>query len=218
MQHIIGTIQLDLANKLFEWTRFTIEEVDCDEYTSEISQSGNVTSLPADISVTNDRIFDGTLTIKKEIAEDVPVDEEFEIKIKLIDGAIDLPTEYEYTESKEGTLVFEDGVATITLKADESITIVGLPLNAKYKIEEESDEYDASYDSQEGTITEETSVTITNSVKQEEETVDEEIVEKVKEEDPTDPAVPHTGDSIIMFAAIGLLGALFVITIKKKMK
>ena len=183
--------EIDFANKLYNWTRVTVEEVDCDDYTNQVTPSEIINNLPATVIVTNERKFTGSLTIKKEITEDVPEDEEFTFKIKLTDGATDLPTEYEFTGSKEGTLQFEDGIATITLKGGESITISGLPLKCTYEVQEEGDNYKITKENATGKLEEETIVTITNSKKEEPQ---EETEEPEDPEDPDDPEEPVKQD------------------------
>lgn len=226
----LENVDIDFANKLYSLTKFEIEEVDCDDYTFPIRFPVNFTSLPVNFYIPNSRKFTGTLTIKKEITEGVPEDEEFTMKIKLTDGATDLPTEYEYTGSKEGTLVFEDGVATITLKANESITITGLPMGAVYEITEESDEYEVTYDRNVEEIKEETSVTVTNSVKTEDpvepeepekETPTEESQEEKNEEvveEKKEISDPRTGDNIVISTAIGIISFISILAIAQKVK
>lgn len=177
----LETIDIDFANKLYSLTKFEIEEVDCDEYKLPWTGSAKISSLPANIYIPNTRKFTGNLTIKKEITDDVPEDEEFTFKIKLTDGATDLPTEYEFTGSKEGTLQFEDGIATITLKGGESITISGLPLKCTYEVQEEGDNYKITKENATGKVEEETIVTITNSKKEEPQEETEEL------DDPKEP-------------------------------
>lgn len=181
------TYEADFANKFLKDTHYKVEEVDSNEYeiVSENSEGISLDENVTSVVFTNTRKFIGNLTIKKEITEDVPEDEEFTFKIKLTDGATNLPTEYEYTGSKEGTLQFEDGIATITLKGGESITISGLPLKCTYEVQEEGDNYKITKENATGKVEEETIVTVTNSKKDE---------PQEETEDPDDPKEPVKQD------------------------
>ena len=67
--------------------------------------------------------------------------------------------------TEEGSITFTNGKAAITLRGGSTVTINGIPLNYSYKVTEadySEEGYTTSYQNREGTITEETAVTITN--------------------------------------------------------
>ena len=228
------TYEADFANKFLKDTRYKIEEVDSDEY-EIVSENTEGTSLEENVTnakFTNTRKFTGNLTIKKEITEDVPENEEFTFKIILTEGATDIPTEYEYTGSKEGILQFTDGIATITLKGGENITISGLPLKCTYEVQEEGEKYKVAEENATGKVEEETIVTFTNSKKEEKQedqssnNKEEDSKEDSKEdsrEDVQDEAEeeestfenPKTFDNIHIIALIALCNILVLIGITK---
>lgn len=226
------TYEADFANKFLKDTRYSIEEVDSDEYevVSENTEGTSLEESVTNVKFTNTRKFTGNLTIKKEITEDVPENEEFTFKIILTDGATDIPTEYEYTGSKEGTLQFTDGIATITLKGGESITISGLPLKCTYEVQEEGDKYKVAEENAAGEVEEETVVVFTNSKKEEkeekqedkssnnEEDLKEDSKDDVQEETEEEESTfenPETFDNIHIIALIALCTMLVLIGITK---
>ncbi len=94
----------------------------------------------------------GNLTVEKEIAGNgQETGKEFSIQVTLKrDGgtAADITGEY-------GELIFINGVATVTLKAGQSITATGLPAGISYTVEETAesqDGYTVTYTNQAGTI------------------------------------------------------------------
>ena len=63
---------------------------------------------------------------------------------------------------------FTDGKATVSLKDNETIKIVGIPAQATYEVQETSDSskgYDVQYDQKTGTMNRDQSVTVTNTAK-----------------------------------------------------
>lgn len=63
---------------------------------------------------------------------------------------------------------FTDGKATVSLKDNETIKIVGIPAQATYEVQETSDSskgYDVQYDQKTGTMDGDQSVTVTNTAK-----------------------------------------------------
>ena len=63
---------------------------------------------------------------------------------------------------------FTDGKATVSLKDNEAIKIVGIPAQATYEVQETSDSskgYDVQYNQKTGTMNRDQSVTVTNTAK-----------------------------------------------------
>ena len=157
-------------NSFLAGTEFEIEELENDNYNKDVSVVTKNAHI-FEVNITNTRKFTGKLTINKKITnEQEDSDKEFKFKIKLTDAATDLPKEYNYTGTKEGTLEFDDNFeATITLKGKDSITIEGLPVGAKYEVVEEDykpNGYITAVENAEGNITEDgETATFTNTKK-----------------------------------------------------
>ena len=144
---------------------FEFEEVDedCNCRTVVYINSREPSYVMLNVRLLNERKFNGQLTIKKTVSgEGADLDKEFTFKIKLEDGATDIPKMYSYTGSKEGSLEFDDNwEAEITLKDGEKITLNRLPVGAKYTITEESykaEGYASVAENSEGKVSEEETV------------------------------------------------------------
>lgn len=107
----------------------------------------------------------GNLTVKKEVAgTDQETDMEFSIQVTLKkddETVADITGEY-------GEMTFTNGVATVALKAGQSITATGLPTDITYEVEETAesrDGYKVTYTNQTGKIEKNTTVvaTVTNT-------------------------------------------------------
>ena len=79
-------------------------------------------------------------TVKGNIAD---INKNFNFTINVQDNEVGINTTHTYTGSKTGTLVFNNGNATFTLKHNESIYIY-LPYGASYTITQDSDGYTLS--------------------------------------------------------------------------
>lgn len=91
----------------------------------------------------------------------------FDIDITLKDKNGDSVSGEFDTEGGE-KIHFTDGKATVSLKDNETIKIVGIPAQATYEVQETSDSskgYDVQYDQNTGTMDRDKSVTVTNTAK-----------------------------------------------------
>ena len=154
-------------------SKFEIEEVEADNYIQEQDiKEKTVYEKNIIYTITNTRKFTGKLTINKIVKNNKEDSaKEFKFKIKLTDSSENLPKEYNYTGSKEGTIQFDDNFeAEITLKHEDNITIEGLPVGAQYIITEDDykkDGYVTVSEKQKGTISEEGAIaTFTNIPKE----------------------------------------------------
>lgn len=94
--------------------------------------SGTVT-----VRVVNDRT--GNLKISKTVGgENPPDDAEFTFTVNVTDGTTPLSGTFNTKSGtvSDGTITFTDGEAKVTLKHNESLTILGLPYNADYTVTE----------------------------------------------------------------------------------
>ena len=91
----------------------------------------------------------------------------FDIDITLKDKNGDsVSGEFDTEDGKK--ISFTDGKATVSLKDNETIKIVGIPAQATYEVQETSDSskgYDVQYDQKTGTMDRDKSVTVTNTAK-----------------------------------------------------
>lgn len=207
-------------------TKFDITEED-GEYNLEIDSPNAFRYI-----VTNIRNFNGKLKLSKIVeGEDPSIDKEFSFKIKLEDGAQDLPKIYNISGAKQGTIEFDDNFeAEVKLKAGEFIDIKDLPVGAKYTITEnvdESDDYTTTVENGNGIISENTEAIFTNKIEtvveptKEPEEVKEEIeaiiedIPEVEEKEEIEPV--QTGDvSVIIFAIISISTVIFAATFAVK--
>lgn len=96
--------------------------------------SGTVT-----VRVANDRI--GSLKISKEVTgENVPANQSFTFSVRVTDEDAAISGTYETVDGndKPGTINFNNGTATVTLKDGENLTILGLPAGAQFTVTETS--------------------------------------------------------------------------------
>ncbi len=94
--------------------------------------SGSVT-----VRVSNDKT--GNLKISKTVTgEGAPVKQEFTFTIKVTDEGTPISGTYETLDANKtrGRITFTNGQATVTLKAEEEMTILALPYKAEYEVEE----------------------------------------------------------------------------------
>lgn len=94
--------------------------------------SGTVT-----VRVVNDRT--GNLKISKTVGgENPPDDAKFTFTVNVTDGTTPLSGTFNTKSGtvSDGTITFTDGEAKVTLKHNESLTILGLPYNADYTVTE----------------------------------------------------------------------------------
>ena len=106
----------------------------------------------------------GNLTVKKEVTgSNQETNKEFYIQITLTSDDPDA----EKISGEYGEMKFKNGVATVTLKAGQSVTATGLPMDITYEVEETAesrDGYKVTYTNQTGTIKNTTVVaTVTNT-------------------------------------------------------
>ena len=91
----------------------------------------------------------------------------FDIDITLKDkNGENVSGEFDTEDDKK--ISFTDGKATVSLKDNEAIKIVGIPAQATYEVQETSDSskgYDVQYDQKTGTMNRDQSVTVTNTAK-----------------------------------------------------
>lgn len=125
---------------------YTVTEVRKDSiqeegYTLSVTGEGTVTvnagSADASVIITNtyNEPRTGSLFIKKTVGGSGDKEKGFHFTVSLKDeNGNALPGSYSYSGSKEGTVI--DG-ATVILRHDQSVTIVGLPENARYKVVEQ---------------------------------------------------------------------------------
>ncbi len=119
----------------------------------------------------------GQLTIEKKLSGSMASKTDtFDVEIDLKDSAgnavnqtFDILNTWTSDDgtvgTEEGSITFTNGKAAITLRGGSTVTINGIPLNYSYKVTEadySEEGYTTSYQNREGTITEETAVTITN--------------------------------------------------------
>ena len=81
-----------------------------------------------------------TETVKGTMAE---TNKEFDFTINVTNGGVGIDSTHAYTGTKSGNLVFNNGVATFTLKHADSITTY-LPYGVSYTITQDSDGYTLS--------------------------------------------------------------------------
>lgn len=94
--------------------------------------SGTVT-----VRVANERT--GNLKIRKQVDGDgAPIDQEFTFKISVEDDGTPISGEYQVLkqDGTKGSISFDKGEATAKLKRDESLTILALPTDASFSVEE----------------------------------------------------------------------------------
>lgn len=125
---------------------YTVTEVRKDSiqeegYTLSVTGEGTVTvnagSAGASVIITNtyNEPKTGSLLIKKTVGGSGDKEKEFHFTVSLKDeNGNALPGKYSYSGSYEGTMI--DG-ATVVLRHDQSVTVVGLPENAQYKVVEQ---------------------------------------------------------------------------------
>lgn len=91
----------------------------------------------------------------------------FDINITLKDkNGENVSGEFDTEDGKK--ISFTNGKATVSLKDNETIKIVGIPAQATYEVQETSDSskgYDVQYDQKTGTMDRDQSVTVTNTAK-----------------------------------------------------
>lgn len=95
--------------------------------------SGTVT-----VRVVNERT--GNLKISKLVSGDnAPAGQEFTFQVTVTDGDVPVSGTYSTkTAAGEGSITFVNGTATVKLMDNQSLTILGLPTNATYTVEETS--------------------------------------------------------------------------------
>lgn len=94
--------------------------------------SGTVT-----VRVSNDKT--GNLKIGKTVTgEGAPSSQSFTFQVTVTDGETPISGTYDTVDQSgsRGKVKFENGIATVTLKNGESLTILALPTGAKYTVEE----------------------------------------------------------------------------------
>ncbi len=101
----------------------------------------------------------GSLTVRKEITgSGQEPDRKFSIQVTLKSENGDAIT------GEYGEMTFKNGVATVELKAGQSVTATGLPVGASYTVQETPESqngYHAIYTNQSGAIVKDTTVTAT---------------------------------------------------------
>ena len=164
---ITETADTDLINQInFDETLY-VAEVTVSKAEDGTLQAALTNLWKDGIALTDDTLqvsFTNTLfrdlTIKKELSG-VSNEQVFSFDIEISNG--DVPLSGTYQAMKVGTetsVSFNNGKATITLKADESITIYGLPSGATWTVKETtSDGYHVSWQINEGEATSSTSAT-----------------------------------------------------------
>ena len=123
------------------WSKLLIRQ--CADHKSN---SGNYTNL-GDRDITN--LFSGTVTVRVEndrtgnlkiskmvTAENnnAPDDDEFSFTVTVAGASGTYKTVDQ--DSSKGTITFTEGSATVTLRADQNLTILGLPTGATYEVVE----------------------------------------------------------------------------------
>ena len=129
-------------------------------YTAKITntlRSGNLqitkTGAGDDLKDTDEFTFEITLTAGGDVKDDSFLNETYKAARSAAGS-----------EDREETVTFKDGVATVTLKYDETLTIMGLPEGVKYTIKEVVDgDSDRKPD---GTVSFETEGTIVGGITQ----------------------------------------------------
>ena len=143
-------------------TIYTIEEADysADDFvlSEKTNDSGAIVSGGVESQFTNAKESKAALTISKTVfGNTASKDKEFNFTITLKDKQnANVNGEFNYTGTKQGTLTFEDGVATISLAHNDSITIADLPVGGKYTIAEDdytADGYSVVHTNATGTLT-----------------------------------------------------------------
>lgn len=134
----------DLEPGEYTVTEINKESIQEEGYTLSVTGEGTVTVNASSgnepgalITITNtyNAPKTGSLFIKKTVGGSGDKEKEFHFMVSLKDeNGNALPGSYSYSGSKEGTIT--DG-ATIVLRHDQSVTIVGLPENARYKVVEQ---------------------------------------------------------------------------------
>lgn len=124
---------------------YTVTEIKKDSvqeegYVLSVTGEGNVTvkaGFAGEMTITNtyNASKTGSLLIKKTVGGSGDKEKQFHFTISLKDeNGNALPGKYSYSGSYEGTMI--DG-ATVVLRHDQSVTVVGLPENAQYKVVEQ---------------------------------------------------------------------------------
>ena len=185
-------------------TILNVEELDSNEYNIDYYSNESLGGTDS-IYVVNQRKFNGSLTLSKQIVGDIPADKEFTFKIYLNryfnnDSKYDIPTSYDAVLNGENvTLDFENRYLTVKLKGGDSIVINGLPLNADYEVVEEENEYVSTSDNSKGKVSEDTRVQFVNS---------NEVI-----------SAPNTGDNFakyIVLCCLSLVLSFVVYKVSKK--
>ena len=111
---------------------YTITEAEVEgfELTSKTGDTGTISTTKSEASFTNTRET-GSLKLSKELISErtADADQVFTFTVTLTGAAI---------SGTYGGMVFENGVATVTLKGGENATATGLPTDATYTITEAS--------------------------------------------------------------------------------
>ena len=112
---------------------YTVEETSPgEEYTVTYEGESGTLEADAEVTITNTRKL-GKVTVTKKVESTTATDHEKEFEFTITLGDTTVNGTFDGVE-------FKDGVATITLKDGESITITGLPLGVTYTVEETADE------------------------------------------------------------------------------
>ena len=126
----------------------TIKEIKVDgyeymgEYESDTSIDGSSNRVVT-ITLTNKKLPTGNLTVSKDVnGNKGDTNKDFHFTVKLSDSSIN---------GTYGDMIFKDGVATFTLKDNESITATSLPTGITYEIIEQEANQDGYITTSTGT-------------------------------------------------------------------
>jgi hypothetical protein len=144
-------------------------EIDNDQYVvSYTKRTGDIIASTEEttavtVSVVNARRL-GSLSLTKKVVGTMTT-EEFKLVLTLTNDGMPLTGQF-------GEYLFDEkGQATISLKADQSVVINGIPAGTQYKVEETAESshgYVATYENAFGTITEKTIEVVVTNTKPEE--------------------------------------------------
>lgn len=179
---------------LLTGTAYEVNEIDSQGYdVTPQNNKGVVASAKiTDVYFTNTKLNTGILTVYKTVIGDKEdYNREFTFTVTLNDKSIN---------GNYGEMIFKDGVATFTLKHNETKTAVNLPTGTQYEVREETDkDYNTNKENEKGTIKNGEAI-------------------NVRYTNMRNNVLPNTSDGIMIALIIGLIsfGILVYLKLNKK--
>ena len=146
---------------------YTVTEADDEWYTctSKEGDTGTITSAAVSRAAFTNTRQDTSLDISKTVAGNIgSKDKTFDFEVYIIDegreltGTFNMETTTAEGEKRASTVTFAEGLATISLSHGERASIKGLPVGARYEVEETEESskgYDTHMTGGEGVLTKE---------------------------------------------------------------